>query len=87
MSVCAECEKSWTGARNCHCVACHETFSSESSFSLHQGAIEGCRDPREMVTKAGDPRLVLSERGVWTAPGPAGDVWATVTPENGESDG
>lgn len=68
-------------------MGCHRTFSSESSFGAHQGAIEVCKDPAEMLTKSGDPRLVLSERGVWASPGPADGVWATAKGETGDSDG
>lgn len=37
MSACEVCHKTWTGSRTAHCTGCHQTFSSESSFSLHQG--------------------------------------------------
>lgn len=87
MSACEVCESVWTGSRNAHCMACHRTFSSESSFSLHQGAIEVCRDPATILTKSGNPRLILNERGIWASPGPADGVWANAKPENGESDG
>lgn len=35
LSPCS-CGKNWTGSRRCHCVTCHETFSSASAFDKHR---------------------------------------------------
>lgn len=76
---CRDCGAEWAGTGPCHCTGCHETFSSESSFTMHQRIDkEGhgtCLDPEEMLTKAGERRLIRNKRGHWGAPPPDKSVW------------
>lgn len=41
---CATCRARWGGSTTSHCIRCHHTFTSPSSFDKHQAGNE-CRPP------------------------------------------
>ena len=78
MNSCTEsCIKPRAGGRTEHCTVCHQTFSSTIPGDLHRvghhGVKEGpdrrrcltVEEMRDLRTKAGKPRLKLTDRGVW----------------------
>ena len=80
MTSCRDCHKTWSGQKVCHCTGCHETFSTERNFAMHQGATEGCTPPAELLSGTGKPRLALNARGIWTEPPPADPNWPDSRP-------
>lgn len=63
-TTCAECGKTWGGARSSHCTVCHESFSSDAAGDKHRRG--EYPDGRYCTTEG----LEFSERrGVWKSPG------------------
>lgn len=95
---CSSCGRGWTGLKECHCVTCHESFSTESNFDRHRvfladGDWSGrrCLSPEELSalrTKSGKPVLEQSSRKygrVWVSSGQrpeADDKSLTLQDEN-----
>jgi hypothetical protein len=55
------CGARWSSARQCHCAACHETFSTPSNFDRHRRDFQ-CINPAQVG-------LVRSGFGPWKMPG------------------
>lgn len=87
MSSCRDCHKTWTSPKACHCVSCHQTFSSETSFRLHQGAIAGCYDPPFENNSGTGYLLVQRPDGVWAKPAAANPFWAKPDTAPAKADG
>lgn len=65
---CGRCARRWSGQAMCHCSACHETFSSVSSFDSHRSRGE-CLDPSKIKKLA---RKESASGVVWIS---AGERW------------
>jgi hypothetical protein len=72
-SHCPDCHFTWPISAHalCHCAACHESFSTDTSFLAHQDRLGSCRNPAEI------PDLTLRERRY-------GSVWGRVWNEGQE---
>lgn len=47
------CGACWSGLAACHCVGCHQTFTSISGFDAHRTG-DTCRNPAEVgMTRSG----------------------------------
>lgn len=44
---CRQCHRTWTGAKQAHCVTCCRHFSSPSTFDFHFGKEGEHRDPMQ----------------------------------------
>lgn len=60
-SHCSGCHLTWYGLEECHCPTCHEHFSSDSGFLMHQTS-DACDDPAALTTEGGRPKLKQVER-------------------------
>jgi hypothetical protein len=62
---CPDCHRDWYGQATCHCVSCHQTFSSDRAFLMHQLADE-CQEPAtrglKQVDRKGGPVWVRDEQ-------------------------
>lgn len=82
MSQCRGCGRKWTGQAECHCTACHESFTSETIFTKHQVSDRKhgfrCLTPKQMSAA----RTPESEKPIFTtAERKHGMVWTSWSPD------
>lgn len=66
--MCLKCGKSWGGFAACHCVVCHETFSSYNAANFHWGTGKSNKAPAadaKHLHPSESPKLVQNEKGIW----------------------
>lgn len=61
---CGKCPARWSGAKFCHCRACHRTFTTPANFDRH---LTG--KPDRPVCNSVTQGLVELRPGVWGTPG------------------
>lgn len=76
---CGRCPARWGGANTAHCAACHETFTSVTTFDRHRArrrVVEGGKrrwlGEDGVCTPPADLGLVQNDRGQWLLPNESG---------------
>lgn len=72
--TCSGCEATWTGAKICHCAACHRSFSVLAWFDFHRSRGK-CRDPLTLTVSSGKdgpqvPAMKINRYGVYVGAAP-----------------
>ena len=68
VTVCRDCEKSWTGLKPEHCMFCHETFGGTWAGDRHRvGSFTDPGDPRRCLDPI-EAGLEQGTRGHWSRP-------------------